>query len=102
MLAGTGTGPGTARQRKANKGKAGREGKEGRKERKEEKKEQASGAERSRPVARMDRWIDGQRREQENERRQGREGRRQNQKREGNERVSWKAAVEVCFIDRTW
>jgi len=55
-----GTGPGTARQRKLGQGREGRkEGKE------REGKERACGAERSGPAARMDGWIDGQRREQE-------------------------------------
>ena len=92
-----GTGPGTARQRKQGQGRKGREG---RKER--GRKERACGAERSGPAARMDGWIDGQRREQEIERREGGLWSRQNQKREDNERVAWTAVVAVCFIDRTW
>ena len=97
-------GPGPARDRSrdrapdsANKGRG-----EGRKGRKEEGKERACGAERRGPAARMDRWIDGQRREQEIERREGGLWSRQNQKREDNERVAWTAVVAVCFIDRTW
>ena len=55
-----GTGPGTARQRKLGQGREGRkEGKE------REGKERACDAERSGPPARMDGWIDGQRRDQE-------------------------------------
>ncbi len=36
------------------------------------------------------------------ERREGGLGRRQIEKREGNERVAWTAVLAVCFIDRTW
>ena len=66
--------------------------------RKETVNERACGAERSGPAARMDRWIDGQRREQEIEQREGSEGSRQNQKREGNERVAWTAVVGVVLL----
>jgi hypothetical protein len=68
----------------ANKGQGRREGKgrkEGRKERKEGGKERACGAQRSGPAARMDGWIDGQRREQEIER--GGKGREQAKSEEG-------------------
>ena len=49
----------------------------------------------------MDRWTEKRAR---GERREGGLGlgSRQNQKREGNERVAWTAVVAVCFIDRTW
>jgi len=51
----------------------------------------------------MDGWINGQRREREIERREGREGIRPNQtEREGNERVALTKVVAVRFIDRTW
>jgi hypothetical protein len=91
-----------AQTRPAKEGREGREGKEGRKGRKEGKegaglrrgKERACGAD--------DGWIDGHRREQDIERREGGLGRRQNEKREGNERVAWTAVLAVCFIDRTW
>ena len=58
----------------ANKVKEGREGKKGKKGRREEGKESSSGTD--------DGWIDGHRREQDIERREGGLGRRQNEKRE--------------------
>ena len=77
-----GLGPGTAPKRKQRARKKGREGrKEGRKERKEGGKERACGAKRSGPAARLDGWIDGQRREQEIER--GGKGREQAKSEEG-------------------
>jgi hypothetical protein len=94
-----GTGPGTApAQTRARKGR-----KEGREEGKRREgaglrrgKERACGADGS-----MDRWTEKRAR---GERREGGLGlgSRQNQKREGNERVAWTAVVAVCFIDRTW
>jgi hypothetical protein len=90
------TGPGTARQRKQGEGRTGRDGRKEGKEKGREGaglrrgKERASGAD-----GWMDRWMD------RIERREGTEGTRQNQKREGNERVAWTAVVGVCFIDRT-
>ncbi len=46
-------------------------------------------------VSRMDGWMDGQ------SRGEGREVSSQNQKREGNKRVSRTTVVGVCFIDCT-
>ena len=86
------------------------QGKEGRKGREVEKKEQVCDTQLR--VCGADGWMDrrkvtlvwclkslfsGQRREEENERREGREGRRKNQQREGNERVVWTTVVGVCF-----
>jgi hypothetical protein len=36
------------------------------------------------------------------QRRDGVEGGKKKQKREGNERVAWTTVVAVCFIDHTW
>ncbi len=100
---GPGIGPGTVRQSKLGQGRKGRKGREGRKDGKERGRERtdlqrgkewACGAD--------DGWIDGHRREQDIDRREGGLGRRQNEKREGNERVAWTAVLAVCFIDHTW
>ncbi len=90
-----------SRDRAARQRKLG-QGREGRKEGKERGREGAGLRRGKERACGANAWIDGQRRDQEIERREGELGIRQNQKREGNERVAWTAVVAVCFIDRTW